>query len=317
MCVDYRSLNRFTVRDKYPLPLIEDCIEYMDGKKYFSILDLKSGFHHVKVAEEKNTAFVTPNGKYEYRRMPFGLKNAPAVFQRFINQTFKDLLDEGLIMDDLLLDTENLSEHKQLPSKILRTLTCRGLSLNMKKCKFVCTDIEYLVYVVSAQGIRPSNGHMAAITKFPAPTNAKEVQSCWLFYYLRRFVPSFSRIAKPLQNLLRKDAFFNFDQNCRDALNHLKQCLTTSPVHAIYNPKRETKLHTDASSVGFGAALLQKQADGKFHPIAYYSKLQMQPNRSTIISSQRHSLFCVHCKDSEYIWKELSSRSSQIATLWP
>lgn len=270
MCVDYRNLNKVTVRDNYPLPLIEDCIEYLDGKNYFSVLDLKSGFHHVKVATDsmKYTSFVTPNGQYEYRRMPFRLKNAPAVFQ--------DLLNEGLIviyMDDLLLATKGLSEHKLLLSKILRTLSHRGLSLNMEKCKFVCTEIEYLGYAVSSKGIRPTDGHIAAITKYPLPTNAKEVHSCLgLFSYFRRFVQNFSRIAKPLQNLLRKDVTFDFDQNCHDAFNQLQQSLTTSPVLAIYNPKKETELHTDASSLGFGAALLQKQTDGKFHPIAYYSK---------------------------------------------
>lgn len=106
MCVDYRGLNKLTIRDNYPLPLIEDCIEYLEGKKYFTVLDLKSGFHQVKVADDsvKYTAFVTPNGQYEYKRMPFGLKKAPSVFQRFINTVFKDLVDGGLIviyMDDM------------------------------------------------------------------------------------------------------------------------------------------------------------------------------------------------------------------------
>lgn len=278
MCIDYRSLNKVTVRDNYPLPLIEDCIEYLDGKKYFSVLDLKSGFHHVKVAAEsmKYTSFVTPNGQYEYRRMPFGLKNAPAVFQRFVNHNFKDLLDKGLIviyMDDLLLATKDLIEHKLMLSKILQIMSRRGLSLNMEKCQFVRTEIEYLGYAVSSKGIRPSDHHIAAIKKYPLPTNAKEVQSCLgLFSYFRRFVPSFSRVAKPLQNLLWKDAAFNFDKNCYEAFYQLKQNLISSPVLAIYNPRRETELHTDASSMGFGAALLQKQKDGKFHPIAYYSK---------------------------------------------
>lgn len=138
MCVDYRTLNRLTVRDNYPLPLIDDCVDYMKGKRYFTLLDLKSGFHQVKVSEKsrKFTSFVTPHGQYEYRRMPFGLKNAPAVFQRFVNRVFRDFLERGEIiiyMDDLLLATEYLQEHKRLLRKILRRLARRGLLLNLKK----------------------------------------------------------------------------------------------------------------------------------------------------------------------------------------
>lgn len=162
MCVDYRGLNKVTVRDNYPLPLIEDCIENLEGKKYFTVLDLRSGFHQVKVAANsmKYTSFVTPSGQYEYTRMPFGLKNAPAVFQRFINDIFRDFLDEGLIiiyMDDLLLATEDMATHKRLLKEILRRLACRGLLLNLEKCKFGYEQIEYLGYAVTAAGIRPSD----------------------------------------------------------------------------------------------------------------------------------------------------------------
>lgn len=176
-------------------------------------------------------------------------------------------------MDYLLLATEDLASHKRLLRKILRRLARRGLLLNLEKCKFGYDRIEYLGYAVTAEGIRPSDSHIAAIRKYPLPTNAKEVHSCLgLFLYFRRFVPSFSRIAKPLQNLLRRDVGFNFDQCCHDAFDELKNRLISAPVLPIYNPKKETELHTDASSLGFGAVLMQKQDDGKFHPIAYYSK---------------------------------------------
>lgn len=289
MCIDYRGLNKITVRDNYPLPLIEDCLEYLEGKKFFTILDLKSGFHQVKVHEDsiKYTAFVTPSGQYEYRRMPFGLKNAPSVFQRFINNIFRDLIDKKMIviyMDDILLATKTLDEHKQLLKTILDRITSKMLKLNLNKCRFGCDQIEYLGYSVSMSGICPSDSHLTAIKEYPLPTTAKAVHSCLgLFSYFRRFVPQFSRIAKPLQDLLHKDAIFHFDHRCHEAFQELKSRLVKAPVLAIYSDKKVTELHTDASSLGFGAALMQKQEDGKFHPVAYFSKT------TTAVESRYHS----------------------------
>lgn len=212
MCINYKGLNRLTIRDNYPLSLIEDCVEYLEGERLFTVLDLKSGFHQVKVAEDsiKYTAFVTPSEQYEYVKMPFGLKNGPAVFQRFVNTVFRDLIDDGLIiiyMDDLVLATEDFEEHRRLLTIILERPTKRGLQLNLEKCQFGFEAIEYLGYLVTDTGITPSDSHIAAIQKYPRPNNIRAVHSCLgLFNYFRRFVPQFSKIARPLQNLTHKDA---------------------------------------------------------------------------------------------------------------
>lgn len=278
MCVDYRGINKVTDRDNYPLPLIDDCIENLGGKAFYAVLDLKNGFHQVEIEEasKKYTSFVVPNGQYEYERMPFGLKNAPAVFQRYVNGIFRDLTNQSQIviyMDDISFGSAGFEDFKQLMRCVLTRVTSRGLELNLSKCKFGCNKIDYLGYSISADGIEPNDDHIVAIRNYPMPTSAREVHPCiGLFSYFRRFVPQFSTVARPLQLLLRKDAAFNFNQECIDAFYTLRALLTTAPVLAIYDSRKVTELHTDASSHGFGAALMQKQEDGKFHPVSFFSK---------------------------------------------
>ena len=147
MCVDYRALNKYTVRDNYPLPLIEDCLEYLGGKKIFSVLDLKSCFHQVKVSSSSThlTSFVTPNGQHEFVRMPFGLKNAPSVFQRFVSRIFRGFTESKRIvvyMDDIVIASDNLADHLQLLGDLLQCLSRNGLELKLSKCRFVYPAIE-------------------------------------------------------------------------------------------------------------------------------------------------------------------------------
>jgi hypothetical protein len=198
MCVDYRSLNKVTKRDNHPIPLIDDCIDYLANKDIFSLLDLKSGFHQVEMGKNsiKYTSFVTPDGQWEFTKMPFGLKNAPSVFQRYINKIFRDFIDEGRIkiyLDDLLLGTKTIEEHLELLAQILQRLSEYGLKLQMNKCKFACDEIEYLGFIVSKDGIRPGREKTIAIEKFPVPKNSKEVHSfiglCGYFRYLPRIFP--------------------------------------------------------------------------------------------------------------------------------
>ena len=289
MCIDYRSLNKITVRDSYPIPLIDDCLERVEGKKYFSVLDLKSGFHQVNMAPSSVpfTAFVTPGGQYEYVRMPFGLRNAPAVFQRFINMVLESFIKDGTVvvyMDDVTLATDTIDEHIDLLGRVLRRLAEFRLEIKLKKCQFCFSEIELLGFTVSEKGIRPNNAHLEAIKSMPFPTDANQVNKCLgLFSYFRRFVPSFSAISQPIRNSIKPGSKFEFDENCKRAFVTLREKLTSAPVLALYNPSRETELHCDASSEGFGGILLQKQDDGKLHPIAYFSK------RTTSAESRYHS----------------------------
>lgn len=158
MCIDYKVLNKKTIRVNFPMPLIEDCIDHLDGKKIFSLLDLKSGFHQVRMAESsiKYAAFITAEGQYEYTVMPFGLKNAPAEFQIYINTIFRDLLDKQLItvyMDDIMIATADTETHFKILTEVLKRLSDRGLKLNLDKSKFLYRKLDYLGYSVTADGL--------------------------------------------------------------------------------------------------------------------------------------------------------------------
>lgn len=289
MCVDYRPLNKITLRDNYPLPLMEDCVERMEGKTVFSLFDLRSGFFHVPIASESVplTSFVTPNGQYEYLRMPFGLCNAPAVFQRFINFVLRPFIDEGSVIvyiDDIALGSRTMPEHLDLVRRVLRQLAGFRLELNLDKCRFCYDKLDLLGFSIDRHGIRPNDRHIENIRRLPLPTNAGELHKyLGLFSYFRRFVPSFTSIALPLRALLKPDANYVFGEECVVAFNKLRDKLISIPVLALYNPQRETELHCDASAVGFGGILLQRQDDGKFHPTAYFSK------RATEAESRYHS----------------------------
>lgn len=289
MCVDYRTLNKITLRDNFPIPLIEDQLLLLPNKKYFTSLDLKNGFHHVSVHENSIpfTSFITPHGQFEYVKMPFGLKNAPSVFTRYIRSIFECLLETGNILiylDDILIATNTLDDHLIMLEKVVNLLVRNNLRLNLEKCKFVQEKIEYLGYEINEKGISPNKRGIEAVTNYPVPQNTKQVHSfVGLCSYFRKFIMGFSIIAKPLYDLLRKNEPFKFGKNELEAYENLKNHLVDSPILSIFNPNDSTELHCDASSLGFGSILLQRKSDGKLHPIFYFSK------RTTDIESKYHS----------------------------
>lgn len=298
LCVDFRALNNKTTKDKYPLPLIEDQMSILSGNKYFTTLDLASGYYQIPVAENSKhlTAFVTPDGHFEFKRMPFGLANAPAVFQRLINKILgaRRFTFALAYMDDLLVPSTSIDEGFERLEEVLELLQQAGLTLKLPKCSFFNTEIEYLGYEISSSGIRPSERKILAVKNFPVPRNVHEVrQFLGLASYFRKFVKGFGEIARPLTTLLKKDSSWHWTTCENNSFTELKDRLIDRPILALYDPKLETELHTDASSLGLGGILMQWQRNPReLKPVAYFSR-QTTPEERHMHSYELETLAVV------------------------
>ena len=285
VCIDYRALNKDTKPDKYPIPRIDELIDRV-GKcraKIFSALDLMKGYHQVKMKEEdkQKTAFVCHHGLYQYRRMPFGLTNAPATFQRLIDTVFnkKEWPFVFTYLDDILIASNSVEEHKEHVSKVLKKLADTGLRLTPEKCCFAKTEIEYLGHTLTPEGVRPNNSKVKAIVEFPQP---KDVSSLKRFLgvlnFYRKHIKDFAAVAMPLTALTRKDKTtgtavnFQWSAECDKAFSTLKQKLSTAPLLQPPDMSKPFYVWSDASILGFGAVLEQLDDQGQRHPIAYASR---------------------------------------------
>lgn len=277
LCVDYRALNRKTKKEHYPLPRIEDQLDQLAGNTVFTSLDLASGYYQIPIAEESRhkTAFVTPDGQFEYNRMPFGLVNAPSVFQRTINKILLEAKIKYAIvyMDDVLIPARSVTEGLQRLEEVLRLLKKGGLTLKLSKCHFFLDTIDFLGYEVSRKGIRPGWRKTEAVDKFPKPSNQHELrQFLGLSGYFRRFIRNYALLAAPLTDLLKKDAKWAWHEAQDLAFDKIKGMLTERPILALYDHQAETQLHTDASKEGLAGILLQANSNGVFQPVSYFSR---------------------------------------------
>lgn len=287
-CVDYRALNDVTVKDSYPLPRIDDTLDALVGARWFSTLDLKSGYHQVEMAEEDKpkTAFSFGQGLWQFNVMPFGLCNAPGCFERLMERVLDGLQWRTALiyLDDVIVYGGTFEEELGRLEEVLQRLRKANLKLSPKKCSLFQYEVPFLGHVVSKDGVRTDPQKVAAVADWPRPTNVAEVRSyLGLCTYYRRFVQDFATIAAPLHRLTRKGVPFEWDEACQAAFDGLKRALVEAPVLPYPNPKLPYLLDTDASAEGIGAVLSQVK-DGREHVVAYYSAKFSRPERNYCVT---------------------------------
>ena len=262
-CVDFRQLNTATVKDAHPLPRIDDLLNALHGARWFSTLDLKSGYWQVPITEsdKAKTAFRTSSGQlYEFNQVPFGLCNAPATFSRLMDHVLAGLHWETCLfyLDDIIVFSSTWEEHLARLRQVFERLRHANLKLGAEKCTFAAKEVSYLGHRVTEEGLLPDSSLLAAIREIPPTKTAMEVRSflCVAGYY-RRYVKNFAAIAGPLHALTRKDVVFHWSAECQAAVDKLKTLLTTSPITAFPDFSQAFRLYTDASTTGLGAILAQ------------------------------------------------------------
>ncbi|HVX00319.1 MAG TPA: reverse transcriptase domain-containing protein, partial [Candidatus Babeliaceae bacterium] len=302
MCIDYRGLNAITVKNRYPLPRVDELFDRLKGAQYFSKLDLRSGYHQVRIHPDDihKTAFRTRYGHFEFLVLPFGLTNAPATFMHMMNSIFRPHLDKFIIvfLDDILIYSRTLKEHEQHVRQALDLLRRNRLVANEKKCSFFQESVTFLGHVVSGDGLSMEQDKVKAIQDWPAPINVSGVRSfLGLAGYYRKFVKNFSDIASPLSELLQKTPRFEWKEAQQNAFDILKRAISSAPILIAPDDTKPYVVNTDASGYAVGAALSQDQGRG-LQPVAFMSKKMLPAERRYAVPEQE--LLAVICALKEW-----------------
>ncbi len=278
-CIDYRTLNSQTVKLPYPLPLVPAALEELRGAHIFTKLDLRSAYNLVRIREgdEWKTAFITPSGHYEYRVTPYGLSNPLSVFQGFMNKVFREFLHRFVIVyiDDILIYSRNLAEHRHHVLQVLLQLRKHQLYLKQEKCEFHRTTIQFLGYVINPEGIQMDQGKVQVINSWPQPQSVKELQRFLGFSnFYRRFIHNFSHLTAPITSLLRhQPKSLSWTPEAITAFEKLKRAFCTALILKHMEPQLPFVVEVDASTTGVGALLSQYHGEPPLlHPCAFYSK---------------------------------------------
>jgi hypothetical protein len=307
LCIDYRPLNAVIIKNKYPLPRIDVLFDQLVGAKVFSKIDLRSGYHQIKIraSDIPKTAFSTRYGLYEFLVMSFGLTNAPAYFMYLMNSVSMPELDKFVVVfiDDILVYSKNEEEHAGHLHVVLQRLREHHLYAKLSKCDFWLKEIKFLGHTISQAGIAVDPDKVQEVMNWKPPTTVRQIRSfLGLAGYYRRFIPDFSRIAKPITELLKKEAKFVWGQKCKDAFHALRQHLTTTPVLAQPDSSNPFDVYCDASGTGLGCVLMQDN-----RVIAYASRAlkpheQNYPTHDLELAAVvhalkmwRHYLMGTHC----------------------
>ena len=294
MCLDYRMLNKQTIKNRYPLPLVADCFDKLAKARVFSKLDLRQGYYQVRIAEgdEHKTTCVTRYGSFEFLVMPFGLCNAPATFCTLMNDVLRPFLDKSVVvyLDDIVVYSETLEDHKKHLKEVFDALRENQLYLKASKCSFGQEEIQFLGHRIGHGVIRMDDSKIAAIQDWVEPRTVHEVRSfLGLANYYRRFVEGYSKIAAPLTDLLKKSKVWKWTERCQAAFDELKRRLATAPVLRLPDFEKDFEVQTDASDFAIGGVLMQEG-----HPVAYEShKLHDCERRYQVHEKEMTTV--VHC----------------------
>jgi hypothetical protein len=276
-CVDYRGLNAITIKNRYSMPLIQETLSRLSTAKFYTKLDIIAAFNHIRIKEgqEWMTAFNTRYGLFETLVMPFGLSNAPATFQTRINEVLRPFLDIfcTAYIDDILVYSDTLAEHRQHVKSVLGALRGAGLHVDIKKCEFETTEVTYLGMIVSTSGVRMDPKKVQCIVDWQSPSGLKDVQAFLGFSnFYRRFIKGFSRIVKCLVALTKKNTKFVWSKICQTSFETLKRAFVCAPILRHFDPSREIFVETDSSDYVSSGILSQKDDQGILHPVAFMSK---------------------------------------------
>ncbi|TPX30025.1 hypothetical protein SmJEL517_g06292 [Synchytrium microbalum] len=290
MCLDYRALNKITIKNRYSLPRIEDQLDRLVGSTIFTKVDLRWGYWQIPIrpGDEHKTAITTRYGSYEFLVMPFGLCNAPSTFQRLMNETLRQFLDVCVVvyLDDILIYSKSLEEHKKHTRLVFDALVQAKLTAKFSKCELFVRETIFLGFKISPVGIEPDTRHIKQILEWPVPQNVSELRSfLGLAQWLRRFILHYSKIVSPLTDLLQTTVEFNWTASQQNAFDTLKERLTTAPLLKLFDPSLPIELWTDSSGFAIGATLYQKHAKG-LHPVAYEGRKMLPAERRYPVHEQ-------------------------------
>lgn len=288
LVVDHRQLNALTIKDKYPLPIIDELLDELCGARWFSKLDLKAGYHQIRLApgEGHKTAFQTHNGHYEFRVMAFGLTGAPATFQHAMNASLAPVLRKFALVffDDILVYSKTFEEHLLHLEEVLSILKRDKWQAKLSKCAFAQERIAYLGHVISAEGVATDETKIQSISNWPTPTTAKALRGfLGLSGYYKKFIRNYAVISRPLIALLKKGVIFIWTKTADSAFLALKHALMTAPVLALLDFAKQFGIETDACDVGIGAVLSQLG-----HPLAYVSRVLGPRNRTLSVYEKEY-----------------------------
>jgi Reverse transcriptase (RNA-dependent DNA polymerase)/RNase H-like domain found in reverse transcriptase len=284
LCIDYRGLNRITRKNRYPLPLISEILDRVVSAKCYTRIDLCNAYHRIRIrsGDEWKISFRTRYGQFEYQVLPFGLANAPATFQMYINWALQGLVDITCIvyLDDILIFSVNLEDHHRHVTEVLRRLHKYGLYVKLSKCQFGVNTVDFLGYVLSPGGIAMERSRVDMIAEWPEPKSFRDIQIFLGFAnFYRRFIAKFSRIASPLSDLLKgskdskKSGPFRLTEPVKESFRVLKEVFTKAPVLLHFDPSKPICLVTDASGFTI-CGILHQPSDGPsghWHPVTFWS----------------------------------------------